>query len=115
VPLLVEGEYEKTGQLLLVYSRVQDASLGFRAQMSIKAGILLELACKPEGAKQTWRETARWFPPNRCCFFADVAQGLSRGGEGTQNANGKSAVGATLYMAQGKVGANHDLPLRRPG
>jgi hypothetical protein len=46
------------------------------AEQAVKAGILLELAGKPDRARELWLETSRRYPESRCSFLGRLAQGL---------------------------------------
>jgi hypothetical protein len=43
------------------------------------AGMMMGLARKDEEARNVFRETIQRFPPERCCYYADLAKALLAG------------------------------------
>ena len=76
---LVEKRYEDLAALLLPEARRHDDEQSRHGQEMVTAGILLELAGKPEQARKVWGEAGRRFPPERCYFWGTLAKALVAG------------------------------------
>jgi hypothetical protein len=74
---VVEGRLGELADLLLEASRRDDGNQSARGQEAVTAGILLELSGKRREAVKVWKEAIRKFPPDRCCFWAGLAEALA--------------------------------------
>jgi hypothetical protein len=74
---LAEERFDELADILLEASRRDDGSPSARGQEAVTAGILRELSGKPGEAMKVWKEAVRAFPPDRCCFWGDLAGALA--------------------------------------
>lgn len=79
VMLLAQERYEEAASLFLKESRRPEGPLTVRGQEAVVAGILFELAGRPDEARKVWLNAIRRFPSELCCFWGALATALAAG------------------------------------
>lgn len=76
---LAENKFEEACNLLLIDARIAYGSIFLCAMKMTQAGMITEMAGEEKKAHELYAEITRRFPPNRCAFFAGLAEDLLKG------------------------------------